>query len=384
MTKPTPRTRRSRRVRWSRSCCKPRSVREVRCSYARTLAQPMVLSEADSGDDSKTPRGARSDASGGRLLRLLLSLRMEPANDTVATKDPIGRLAREPVSPELALVDPDLARYARERLPDPSAERLPPVTESRRERAAPPPSASPPQEILSAGAGAEQLHDEVGTTAAFTRAEDPSEFADSASVSAPSRTFLLVSAVLILAAVALAIITLDRPADDSIPVQGPAQGGIPAASAVKEARAAKPKPAPARPQKQSRQGGAPSTTRANPPASTAGSRRETTPRPPAATRPAKAHPIPTRSRAFGTRVFIWAAAEHATAYKVGFFRDGKQVFEALASGPRLELPLRWVYHGRRYRLKSGTYSWTVWPAFGRRGNARFGQPIVNSTWSAQR
>jgi hypothetical protein len=309
---------------------------------------------------------------------------MEAANDTVATKDPIGRLAREPVSPELALVDPDLARYARERLADPSAERLPPVTESRRERAAPPPRAGPPQEVLSDGAGAEPLHDEVGTTAAVTRAEDPSEFADSASVSAPSRTFLLVSAVLILAAVALVNITPDRSADDSTPAQGPTQGGIPATHAVKEARAAKPKPATVRPQKHSRRGGARSTTPANPPASTAGSRRETTPRPPAVTRPAKAHPIPTRSRAFGTRVFIWAAAEHATAYKVGFFRDGKQVFEALASGPRLELPLRWVYHGRRYRLKSGTYSWTVWPAFGRRGHARFGQPVVDSTWSAQR
>jgi hypothetical protein len=308
---------------------------------------------------------------------------MEAANDTVATKDPIGRLAREPVSPELALVDPDLARYARERLPDPSAERLPPVTESRRERAAPPPPASPPQEVLSDGAGAEPLHDEVGTTAAVTRAEDPSEFADSASVSAPSRTFLLVSAVLILAAVALVNITPDRSADDSTPAQGPTQGGIPATHAVKEARAAKPKPATARPQKQSRRGGAPSTTRANPPARAAGSRRETTPRPPVATKTAKAHPIPTRSRAFGTRIFIWAAAEHATAYKVGFFRDGKQVFEALASGPRLELPLRWVYHGRRFRLTSGAYSWTVWPAFGR-GHARYGPPIVQSTWVARR
>jgi hypothetical protein len=84
--------------------------------------------------------------------------------------------------------------------------------------------------------------------------------------------------------------------------------------------------------------------------------------------------------ALQTRVFVWPAVTHAVYYKVQFFRGGDEVFEALPSAPRLGLPVRWVYKGRRLRLVPGTYSWRVLPAFGSRANPRYGDPIVRSLW----
>jgi hypothetical protein len=91
-----------------------------------------------------------------------------------------------------------------------------------------------------------------------------------------------------------------------------------------------------------------------------------------------------RPRPFSTRVFIWPAVSHATFYKVEFFRRGVEVFKALSSRARLELPTRWVYRGRTYQLVPGTYSWKVSPAFGPRSRPRYGDPIVRSAWVAQR
>jgi hypothetical protein len=91
-----------------------------------------------------------------------------------------------------------------------------------------------------------------------------------------------------------------------------------------------------------------------------------------------------RPRPFTTRVFIWPSVSDATFYKVEFFRRGREVFKALSSRARLELPTRWVYRGRTYQLVAGSYTWKVSPAFGPRSRLRYGNPIIRSTWVAQR
>jgi hypothetical protein len=271
-----------------------------------------------------------------------MGLGPETAEETVAANDPLDRFAREPLSPELALVDADLARYSRALLPDPTIEQPRPF------------SATPSREIREPGP------------------DRPSDIVESARAGRLLRTLLLVLAVVIVAAFALVVFNPDRLADDSVQGQAPIHGSVPAAHPATNERATKPKRAQARPKKQSPAAAAPSTARTG------------TARAGTAAKPTKAQPIPTRSRPFATHVFVWAAAENATVYKVGFFRQGKQVFEAIVSGTRLELPLRWVYHGRRFRLTPGTYSWIVRPALGPRGHRRYGQPIVNSTWLARR
>jgi hypothetical protein len=92
---------------------------------------------------------------------------------------------------------------------------------------------------------------------------------------------------------------------------------------------------------------------------------------------------PARPTRFPTRVFVWPAVSRATFYKVEFFRRGRKVFEASPRKPRIELPLRWVFRGRHQRLTHATYRWNVRPAFGSRARPRFGKLITRSTWVAR-
>jgi hypothetical protein len=84
-----------------------------------------------------------------------------------------------------------------------------------------------------------------------------------------------------------------------------------------------------------------------------------------------------------TRLFVWPAVKHAAYYKVEFFRRGRPVFEAWPAAPRIQLPLQWTYKGRSMRIEPGAYSWQVSPAFGTRSRPRYGVPIVRSTWIAR-
>jgi hypothetical protein len=88
--------------------------------------------------------------------------------------------------------------------------------------------------------------------------------------------------------------------------------------------------------------------------------------------------------ALPTRVFIWPAVSRATFYKVEFFRSNRKIFVATPSMPRIELPLRWVFRGRDFRLTRGTYRWEVRPAFGPRSRPRYGNLITQSMWTPQR
>ena len=79
-----------------------------------------------------------------------------------------------------------------------------------------------------------------------------------------------------------------------------------------------------------------------------------------------------------TRVFVWLGVRGASHYKVEFFRSGKKIFEATPARPRLKLPERWEYRGRRFELDPGKYRWSVRAGFGPRSNARYGRAIVAS------
>lgn len=91
-----------------------------------------------------------------------------------------------------------------------------------------------------------------------------------------------------------------------------------------------------------------------------------------------AGPEPEQSPA--TPLFVWVPAARASHYRVEFFRRGAKVFEAFPTFPRIALPTRWIYRGRRFELMPGRYSWRVRPGYGSRRQKRYGRTIVRSTW----
>jgi hypothetical protein len=84
------------------------------------------------------------------------------------------------------------------------------------------------------------------------------------------------------------------------------------------------------------------------------------------------------------RAFAWVAAPHATYYLVQFYRRGDEIFRARPSAPRLLVPAHWTFNGRRYSLLPGRYRWSVRPGYGRPAQARYGQPVVSAKLVIQR
>jgi hypothetical protein len=79
-------------------------------------------------------------------------------------------------------------------------------------------------------------------------------------------------------------------------------------------------------------------------------------------------------------LLVWTEVRGATYYNVILVR-GRRVFSAWPVQSRLKLPPAWTYHGRRYKLRPGTYSWFVWPGYGTLSAGRFGKLLGGSTFT---
>jgi hypothetical protein len=75
----------------------------------------------------------------------------------------------------------------------------------------------------------------------------------------------------------------------------------------------------------------------------------------------------------------WPRLATATYYDVQVFRGSTKVFEAWPDEPSIELPRSWVHEGRRRTLAPGVYEWYVWPGFGVRSEARYGDLLRRGT-----
>lgn len=73
---------------------------------------------------------------------------------------------------------------------------------------------------------------------------------------------------------------------------------------------------------------------------------------------------------------VWVPVSGAAAYRVELWRGGRKIFVARTHRPRLGLPRMWRYHGKGYRLSAGRYRWVVRPGAIRRGAVRYGRPTV--------
>jgi hypothetical protein len=99
-------------------------------------------------------------------------------------------------------------------------------------------------------------------------------------------------------------------------------------------------------------------------------------------------PSPTRSkpkipaaiaRTARPRTFVWLPVHGSTFYEIRIFRNDREIFEARTTEPRLTLPRSWRYGGTTYRLKPGAYRWLVLPGFGTRSRPRYGAAAVSAT-----
>jgi hypothetical protein len=236
----------------------------------------------------------------------------------------VRRSPVDEISPELALVDPELAAEARASLPDPK-----PLARDR------------PVERPAA----------LELPAPAPQGSRRSRGRDVLSVTASLGALIL--------ALALAAYVVIRPQDDPATAASPAQPPAspapepPAAPAQQQPQpqpsaAARPKPQPAPPPASRRK-----ATPAPPPptANVLGAKKVKPPAPPTARR-RKASPRPPADI---QRVFIWAPAKGALYYRVEFLRNGKPFHAAQTADASLRLPAT-------LKLPPGTYRWSVRPA----------------------
>jgi hypothetical protein len=270
----------------------------------------------------------------------------------------------EPLTPELALVDPELARFARDQLPAPSDTlSLSRGAVSLHKDLVRAPSARPNRDEVVPRL--EKLLDAPSGVAAEARAELDAPKVDR-ELPVPSRPRWRRRVFLAALTFVLGVAAVFAFAPDSIVrEQAPSRASKKASDRVnRPARAPTP------------------TSKATRPAGVAAPKASRRPGLPNAEKQTKARSK--RPSLSSTRLFIWPAVSRATFYKVEFFRRGREIFRALSPASRLELPLRWIYRGRRIQLTPGVYSWRVSPAFGPRSRLRYGNPIIRSTWVARR
>ena len=79
-------------------------------------------------------------------------------------------------------------------------------------------------------------------------------------------------------------------------------------------------------------------------------------------------------------LLVWTPVRGATYYNVVLVR-GRRVFSAWPTSARLKMSRAWTYHGRRYKLRSGSYRWFVWPGFGSLSAGHYGKMLGGSTFT---
>jgi hypothetical protein len=79
-----------------------------------------------------------------------------------------------------------------------------------------------------------------------------------------------------------------------------------------------------------------------------------------------------------TPVFSWVAVRGVIFYDFELFRGATRVFTARPRQPRLALPSTWTYGGRRFSRAPGNYRWLVRPVFHANTKTRYGPAIVSA------
>ena len=301
--------------------------------------------------------------------RLPSSVKADPASaddvlvTSVASAPPA---VDEPVSPELALVDPELRERLRALLPVIELEPPPPVL-----RALPDPE---PEEALALMAPPELVDSVIPLEPAVvtalrvrpepiyvfpTRAERLRSFAKAFAAGAAAATVITVGVIAERdEGPAVAQDPGTAPPTVAAPVQTPevAPGGSGTQKVVKK-QATAPSRArvkqPTAKQATAKQGKTPAASRTKEQRTSAKAKTvrqagssKATPPPAATTEPKR---------------FAWAPVNGAVGYRFELFRGDKQVLDVRTKTPAYELAAQWRHAGRKQSLTKGDYRWYVWP-----------------------
>jgi hypothetical protein len=234
---------------------------------------------------------------------------------------------REPISPELVLVDPELAELARARLP----ERPDFIAELASKRTVP----------------------------AATEAIPPPEPVEPAPP--PSRR-RAVSTLALLGATALGLLVGVEIGGRNTPETLRNAQFIPTQEISSSAtpRRRQPKASGVQAAKAARRAAKPSRTR-----SPSGSKAKRTRRARSVHRAAA--PKSTRP---SSPTLTWSRVRGASYYDVRLFRGPVRILDLWPSKPKVQVPRSWVYGGAHYRLQAGRYRWFVYPGVGKRSQLR--------------
>ena len=297
--------------------------------------------------------------------RLPSSVKAGPADadDVLVTPVAIAPPAiDEPVSPELALVDPELRERLRDLLPEIELELPPPLL-----RALPDPEpedaaalAPPPGSVPAPGPAAVPAPvQQVPVYVYPARGDRFRSFAKAFALGAAAATVVTVGVV---AELGEGPPAAQEPAAIPPRVAAP----TPASTAAGGAAARQtPKPSTARGSGNGR-AAAQEKTPATAPKTQRQAAKKPAPTPSGAASRKSARPTKKPAAATPTlepKRFAWAPVDGAVGYRFELFRGDKQVLEVRTTTPAYELESSWRHGGKTETLTPGGYKWYVWPIF---------------------
>lgn len=71
--------------------------------------------------------------------------------------------------------------------------------------------------------------------------------------------------------------------------------------------------------------------------------------------------LPAHASRLEPRRFAWAPTQGASGYHVELFRREARIYAADTKEPQIAVPTHWTLKGHRYALTAGEYRWFVWP-----------------------
>ena len=94
------------------------------------------------------------------------------------------------------------------------------------------------------------------------------------------------------------------------------------------------------------------------------------------TSPASPKPVPT-TEGRSQPVLHWRSSPKTAFFDVVLWRDGHRLLDSWPTEGTLRIPSSWSYRGHAYRLDPGSYLWFVYPGIGPRSAGRYG-PLLAS------